>query len=160
MNNRSKIKNGILCVLAGCALTACNSHVVFDDNTNIAQAAWSKEEAVAMMVPITDTLSHCAIYVNLRHNEDYLYDNIFLEVIAVSPKGARVSDTLEYRLADERGKWFGQSGGQWYDCRLPFRSDVQFSTSGTYLFYIRQLMRQDALPGVGSVGLRVVKMKD
>ncbi len=145
----------LFCLLAGCIFTACSTPVLFDENIDISQAGWPENEVATLKVPVAETLSHCTIFVNLRHNDNYLYDNIFLEVIAVSPTGARVADTLEYRLADERGKWFGKPGGQWYDCRLPFRSDVQFLVSGNYLFHIRQLMRQEALPGVGSVGIRI-----
>ena len=146
-------------LVVSCLFSACRDQAAFDKNVNISQDGWPMEEVVTINVPILDTLSHYAIFVNLRHNDSYLYDNIFLEVSATSPKGAKVIDTLEYRLADARGKWEGKKGGQWYDYILPFRSDIQFVGKGDYLFEIRYLMRQQALPGIGSVGLRLVKIE-
>jgi gliding motility-associated lipoprotein GldH len=44
-----------------------------------------------------------------------------------------------------------------YDVRLLIQSRTRFSRAGTYHFRIEQLMREDPLKNVLSVGLRVEK---
>jgi gliding motility-associated lipoprotein GldH len=53
------------------------------------------------------------------------------------------------------GKPLGDGLGDIFDHRILALSDYRFETAGTYRFKIEQYMRQDTLPMILSMGLRV-----
>ncbi len=141
--------------------TACDERCLVERHVNIPQAAWHKDSTATVVVPVTDTLSHCAIVLAFRNSDDYPYSNVILAVTATAPSGATVCDTVEYRLVDDANDgWNGRTGGKWVDHRLAFRTNVQFLQSGDYHFGIAHLMRRDELPGVGAVGVRIERIEE
>ncbi len=69
-----------------------------------------------------------------------------------------MTDTLNFRLADDRGRWLGRGIGDLYFIRLPYKQDILFPYKGIYRFEIVQGMRTD-LEGIRDVGLRVERIK-
>jgi gliding motility-associated lipoprotein GldH len=79
-------------------------------------------------------------------------------VTATSPDGkTSVTDTLQYDLADEQGRWYGRGFGDIHELKLPFRQNVFFPKKGTYHFKIQHGMRTGDLKGVYDIGVRVEK---
>ena len=77
---------------------------------------------------------------------------------AISPDGRSLTDTLEYDLADEKGRWYGKGSGDVHELRLPWRSNVYFPLKGEYVFRIQHGMRSTDLRGVYDFGLRIEKI--
>ncbi len=141
-------------------LSCVNSNPMFEQNHSIANERWDKNELVRMDVPVTDTLGFYDIFINVRNVNSYPYSNLFLFVSVNAPNGATVTDTVEYNLADEYGKWLGESASRMWSCKLPFRTMVRFAQAGTYTFSIQQGMRDDELEGISDVGLYVEPITD
>jgi gliding motility-associated lipoprotein GldH len=76
----------------------------------------------------------------------------------IRPDNTTVSDTINFYLADERGKWLGVGVGNSYAMPVLYLQNERFSQRGIYRFEIQQGMRYDALRGVSNVGLRVEKI--
>jgi len=108
---------------------------------------------------MADTASLCNIWLTVRTGTSYPYRNIWLFVNTLSPTGKSITDTLQYMLADEKGKWFGKGFGDIHELDLPFRTGVYFREKGTYTFRIRHGMRDENLNGVYDLGLRISKIK-
>ena len=141
---------------------ACQNQAVFEQNVDIPNSAWQKNEPVhiTMPTPADSTADYYRLVINLRNAEDYAYRNIFFFITTTAPDGANLRDTLQYELANERGKWLGKIGRYWIDHRLLFRSRIRFPQEGDYLFSIQHGMRADTLHGIGAIGLRLEKMKE
>ena len=134
---------------------ACDYNPVFQQNISIPNDRWNKDSIVKIEVPITDTISYNDIYIDIRNLNSYPYSNLYLFVSVSAPNGDNLTDTIEYRLADEYGAWLGKSSSRIWDCKLPFRSMVKFAQSGVYTFGIQHGMRDDELEGISDVGLTV-----
>jgi gliding motility-associated lipoprotein GldH len=66
----------------------------------------------------------------------------------------------EFLFDAKTGKPFGKSGiGDLYDHQFLLLQDYQFITAGKYHLELEQFMRQDTLPGILAVGVRVEKAK-
>jgi gliding motility-associated lipoprotein GldH len=141
-------------------LTAgCNKDVLYTDSISIPSEIWSLDNIPEFRTDISDTASMCNIYLTFRTGTSYPYRNIWLFVNTVSPSGKSITDTLQYMLADEKGKWFGKGFGDIHELDLPFRSGVFFREKGRYTFRIRHGMRKENLNGVYDLGLRINKIK-
>jgi len=138
---------------------ACRRDVIYTDSRAIPSEIWSLDNIPEFKAGITDTASLCNVYFTLRTGTSYPYRNIWLFVNTVAPSGKSITDTLQYMLADEKGKWFGKGFGDIHELDLPFRTGVYFSEKGTYTFMIRHGMRDENLKGVYDLGLMISKTK-
>jgi gliding motility-associated lipoprotein GldH len=118
---------------------------------------WTLENAAVFDPDITDTLASNNIFFYIRTGSSYPYRNIFLFVSTTSPAGKTITDTLQYMLADEKGKWYGKGTGDVHELKLPFKTSVYFPVKGIYSFKIRHGMRSETLNGVYDIGLKIEK---
>ncbi|MDR1225707.1 MAG: gliding motility lipoprotein GldH [Prevotellaceae bacterium] len=138
--------------------TACDRSVIYNAYKPIPFTGWNKDSAAVFSVSITDSVSTHNVYINLRNNSSYPYCNIYLFVKAISPAGDVAGDTVEYMLTDAYGRWYGKGFSKVIDNRLAFRKFVRFPSKGMYRFEIKQGMRNDILPEISDVGLRIERV--
>jgi gliding motility-associated lipoprotein GldH len=138
-------------------LSSCNNNIVFTDSFAMPRKIWELDNIPSFRVPINDTLNHNNVIFTIRTSSSYPFRNIFLFVKTTSPDGKFITDTLEYKLADEKGKWFGKGFGDVHELNLPYKSNVFFPLKGTYRFNIQHGMRKESLNGVYDFGLRIEK---
>jgi gliding motility-associated lipoprotein GldH len=151
-------KTRVIILLGALALTfACKKPALYDKNSEISACAWSKDSLIGFDVPIYDTINPANVFINLRHMADYPYSNIYFFVKYYAPNGIHQTDTIEYRLANNKGEWLGDGWGNLYSCQLPFKTNIRFPIQGIYRFEIKHGMRKDILPGVCNVGIRIDK---
>jgi gliding motility-associated lipoprotein GldH len=109
-------------------------------------------------VEITDTVSPCNVYVNVRNNSNYRYSELWLFIDVYSPAGHMERDTAKIILADHRGKWLGHGLGNKFDSRMAFRKNVRFPVSGAFVFEYEQATRDESLIGIEDIGLRIERV--
>jgi gliding motility-associated lipoprotein GldH len=140
-------------------LSACNSKVVYTNSQAMAEETWKLMDIPAFKVPITDTSNSNNVFFTIRNGSSYPFRNIYLFVTTISPDGKIITDTLQYNLADEKGKWYGKGFGDIHELNLPYKSNVYFPLKGTYEFKIQHGMRVENLKGVYDFGLRIEKIR-
>lgn len=138
-------------------LLSCNSKVVYTNTSPMADETWKLDDVPVFRVPITDTLTSNNVFFTIRSGSAYPFRNIYLFVTTISPDGKSITDTLQYNLADEKGKWYGKGFGDIHELNLPYKSNVFFPEKGIFEFRIRHGMRIQNLKGVYDIGLRIEK---
>ncbi len=136
---------------------SCDSKRVYEQNIDIPDYIWDKENPVYFEVPITDTVSLHNVYINIRNASGYGYSNIYLFLDTQYPDQKISRDTIECILADPSGKWLGDGSGDIWDNQILFKKNVRFKQAGTYKFRYEQAMRMPKLPMIMDVGLRIEK---
>ncbi len=139
--------------------SACVRNVVFTDTAGIKGKTWAIADIPSFTVPVNDTLNNHNISLLLRTGSSYPYRNIYFFVTTTSPDGQRITDTLQYELADEKGNWFGRGFGDIHELRLPYRNNVFFPVKGDWRIDIQHGMRIGELKGVYDVGVRIEKAR-
>lgn len=139
-------------------LTSCNSNVVFTGSVAMKDKTWQLMNTPVFRANVTDTLKSNNLFFTIRTGSDYPYRNIFLFVTATSPEGRILTDTLQYYLADDKGRWYGRGFGDVHELNLPYKSNVFFPSKGEYVFKIQHGMRIEDLPGVYDIGLRIERI--
>jgi gliding motility-associated lipoprotein GldH len=125
----------------------------------MAGETWKLMDMASFNVPITDTLHGNNVFFTIRNGSSYPFRNIYLFASTTSPDGKKITDTLQYNLADEKGKWYGRGFGDIHELNLPYKSNVFFPLKGTYVFKIQHGMRTENLNGVYDFGLRIEKIR-
>lgn len=145
-------------LLLATTIASCDELVVFEENSAIEKATWNASDVKSFEFNIDDTVTMHDIFVNLRNGENYPYSNIFFFIELQFPNGKKSLDTLECKLADETGRWYGTSGiGDIYENRFLYYGKRQFPITGRYRIDINQAMRSPELAGIYDVGVRVAR---
>ncbi len=152
MKKRISITIGIFISLM--VFVSCDNSVVFEDNQGFENNTWSYDDAKTFTFDIEDSLLPVKLYVNLRTTTDYPYSNIFMFLHSDYPNGYSDIDTLEFFLADPLGEWLGDNSGTVIENRAMISKGI-FPGTGTYTFKLEQAMRNDHLPELLDVGIRV-----
>lgn len=147
----------LLCVVLLLVFAGCNHRTIFTDSVPISGQQWALENETVFSPEIKDTSVTSNIYFTIRTGSSYPYRNIYLFVSTTSPAGKTITDTLQYFLADEKGKWHGKGIGDVHELKLPFKTNVYFPVAGIYSFKIRHGMRSENLKGVYDIGLIIEK---
>jgi gliding motility-associated lipoprotein GldH len=145
----------VLCSL----FCGCNSNILFTDSVSMPGEEWTLENVPVFAPVITDTVSGNNISFTIRTGSSYPFRNIYLFVSATSPAGKTITDTLQFLIADEKGKWYGKGIGDIHELNLPYKKSVYFPSKGIYSFRISHGMRTETLKGVYDIGLRIEKIK-
>ena len=139
--------------------TSCNTGVIFDENINVDEHGWYKNDLARFDVKIEDSISVFNYYLNLRHSVDYRYNNLFVFMKTTYPNGNVSRDTIEFVLADKSGKWFGKGWGKIKDNSILLVEGIKFPLTGSYTFQLQQAMRVDTLKGISDIGIRIEQSK-
>lgn len=137
------------------AMAGCGTDALHSDSQAIDSEGWLAEDAVTFEWDVNDTVQACDFFVDLRHNQEYPFSNVYLFLEFTFPNGKIGRDTLGCDLADERGEWYGSGFGNLVDHRIGFREATSFPLTGHYSVTIQHAMRLDPLPGITDVGFRL-----
>ncbi len=138
----------------GLSFSACDDAVIFEENKTFKNNIWVYEDGKTFSFTITDSLLPVKLSVNLRTTTNYPYSNIYMFMHSNYPNGYSDIDTLEFFLADPQGNWLGDHSGTVVENRAMLSKGL-FPATGTYRFKLEQAMRNDSLPEVLDVGMRV-----
>ena len=131
---------------------ACNSKSVYCEYRNVPLSGWDKDSTLVFEVPVSDSLATYEVVLSVRHNQNYPYQNLWL---FVENGQSGQTDTLEYYLADQRGRWLGNGFGDKREMPCLIAEKVRFARTGTYVYKVKHGMREDVLNGVTEVGLQI-----
>ncbi|MBO7132662.1 MAG: gliding motility lipoprotein GldH [Bacteroidales bacterium] len=134
---------------------SCDRNKVYEEFVEIEDYAWNMNQPLSYEFEITDTTALHDIYINVRHANQYQYNNLWLFINSWSPSGQKAVDTVECVLADEHGKWQGSGLGDIWDTQILWKKNVRFATAGKYHVEYNQAMRTDNLIGIMDMGLRI-----
>ena len=153
-----KFKLLLLAVVAAITIS-CHPEIMYFGHVDFRSNEWNRQKTARFEAEITDTLSAARVDINLRTGSAYPYRNIYLFVSTFAPGGERITDTLEYMLADEKGRRYGRGRGDIRELSLSYRENVYFPTSGTYMFMIEHAMRTESLTGVYDISIKISRQE-
>ena len=127
---------------------------------------WDLEESIKF--EISDTIDFSSnVFFYLRNNNDYPFSNIFLIASLKSNQKVYETDTLEYMMADNKGKWLGKGYSDIKESKLLWKRNWKPFFSPPYIFEIKQANRKIGqikgdkyLSGILSLGLSIEKMSN
>lgn len=140
---------------------SCNQIEIFEKNTTIPDYSWDAGFTANGTFEISDTSSAYSIYLVLRHTDAYKYNNIWLNVGLQPPGDSLYHQKLNLVLGDDAHGWSGSGMNDIWEIRELLNGGPQhFVKPGTYRYSIAQVMRENPLTNIMSVGLRIEKEKD
>ena len=140
---------------------SCTTTDLYEKSVSIPGHAWKNSYKPAFTFTIKDTASAYQVFLILRHNDKYSFNNIYVNLYAKQP-GSDSATIARFDLplgTNEEG-WLGSGMDDIYEHRIaltPPGNQTYFRKPGDYTFTVEQIMREDPLQNVLNVGIRVEK---
>lgn len=154
-----RIRNSVLLLLGIILFVSCDKKRVFDEYKTLG-SAWHKDSIVTFNLPELDSTKRYNLFVTLRDNNNYPFNNLFLIVGLEMANGFTKVDTLEYQMANPDGSLMGDGFSDIKENKLFYKENVRFR--GKYKVNIKQAVRENGkvpgvkeLEGITEVGFRI-----
>lgn len=137
---------------------SCGKVDLYEKHVSIPQHAWSSAFKPAFEFDITDSTADYRLFFLIRHTEKYNFSNIYFNLASLLPGEDTLRKAMfEVQLATDKNGWLGSGMDDIYEHRHPVTNLVQMRP-GHYRFELEQVMREDPLQHVLSVGIRLEKV--
>ncbi len=156
-----RLRNNFILLLVAVLLFSCDEKRVFDEYKSVGKE-WHKDSVVTFELPQLDAKKMYNLYVNVRDNDDYPFNNLFLIVSLEHPNRQVKVDTLEYQMTNPDGTLLGEGFTDIKENKLFYKDKQLFTQKGIYKIHIKHAVRQTgkiegvpSLAGISDVGFRI-----
>lgn len=141
--------------------TACDPSRVFEDNQDLENGIWVKDQKVAFRFDIEDANQAYNIYANIRNAQHFPYRNLYYQFQLADTSGVVLKKELKNidLFEAKTGKPFGSGLGDVFDHQQLIIDEFNFPNAGQYELTFEQYMRVDTLSLIMSMGTRVESHK-
>jgi len=158
------MRNVFVALLAIFSLMSCQRGLVKSDYKATENGIWQKDNQIEFTFSELDSLAQYNMFINVRNDDTFPYNNLFLIAELTAPDGSIEKDTLEYQMANPDGSWLGQGSGSLKENKLWYKENIVFSSSGVYTLTVSHAMRKNGsvsgveqLQGITDVGFEIVQ---
>ncbi|OAV45444.1 hypothetical protein A3850_013510 [Lewinella sp. 4G2] len=118
---------------------------------------WSYADTLNFGFSIDDPHQPYDLEIIVDHTEQYAYENLYLNIYTTPPTGIRTKERISIDLAGDFGAWNGDCSGGECEYSIPILLDTRFPNVGTYQITLEQNSRDEPLPAITGLGLRLVE---
>ncbi|MDI1235051.1 MAG: gliding motility lipoprotein GldH [bacterium] len=137
-------------------LTACTDKaIVVDEMRDIPKASWAFNQIPDFDFDIKNTQLNHNLYLNLKIQKTYPYENLYLLTHIKDTEGNIVTRRVNFNLMDENGNPNGSMSGNSISYQLPIFTNQKFNKTGKYFIALEQNMRDSVINGVESIGVMI-----
>lgn len=136
----------------------CQTIDIYEKTVAFSTHNWKSAEKPSFTFEVTDTASLYNIFLVLRHEDAYNYNNIWINLTVKGPADV-VTIRREFILGNNKQGWLGSGMDDVFEHRITFNDKPAPLHKGTYTFTLQQDMREDPLEHIINAGIRVEKVK-
>ena len=146
---------------------ACDKKQFFSEYKEL-DGTWKKSDTLRFTFEQKDTINPYHLFLNVRNNNDYPFNNMYL-IVSLKEPGKKPTikiDTLEYQMADVDGTLLGEGFTDVKESKLWYLENYVFNRIGNYKVEVVQAVRATGevdgvaeLEGITELGLRIEKTK-
>ena len=156
------MRNILICLIFSCVVS-CESNPLYIKYNSL-NGGWLKDSVQHFSFPNGDKSILANSYLMLRVNQKYRYNNIFVIITVTNSNGIISRDTIEYKVADNFGKFIGSKRINIYELSLSHKKGIQLIPKENYFINVEHAMRNtdetvgvERLEGVLDVGYKLEK---
>ena len=140
-------------------VAGCTTLDVFEKTRFFATHEWKSNDKPSFIFTIEDSISSYHIFVILRHEDAYHFNNIWINISTQAPNEKAKTQLINVTLADNKKGWLGTGMDDVFDHRASITRLPIKLKKGNYTFTLQQNMREEPLQFVLNAGIRVEKVK-
>jgi gliding motility-associated lipoprotein GldH len=135
--------------------TSCGPTVIYEQTKPLPGSGWTYADSARFDFTIPNAEQAYDLVLELTYEDNFPSQNFYVQLHTGFPSGKRTTEQLSLQLAGDFGAWLGDCGGGSCEQELTILRHARFKDVGDYYLTVVQHTREEALAGVGSVGLVV-----
>lgn len=136
-------------------VASCGKIGVFEKTENFQHFQWDSLQRPRIRFQIEDTVSLYDIYVVVRHQDAYHFNNLWLYVTTQAPGSPADRQQLELTLAKDNKGWLGTGIDDIFTHWIKITRKPVRLKKGEYVFTLQHIMRENPLAAVLSAGIKL-----
>lgn len=152
------MKKIVFAVCLMMSICSCNKLDTFEKTVFFPEHQWTSNNKPSFQFEIKDTAALYNIYVVVRHEDAYHYNNLWINVTTTAPTEKSTTQKVNLQLANNSTGWLGSGMDDVFDHRIRITNNPIHLKKGIYQFSLQQIMREDPLPAILNAGIRVEKI--
>lgn len=125
----------------------------YSEFRQLPEAGWAYGDTIKFMTSGDGLAGAGQMSVAVRHNDEFLYRNLWVEISYADSTGTLHADSVNIELADPLGRWKGKGIGSSYQCQASLGHEVAVGDSTE--IRVRHIMRLDTVRGIEQVGVTI-----
>lgn len=136
---------------------SCTTVDLYEKSVTIPGHSWKSSFKPDFTFTIKDTSSSYQLFLVLRHNDKYSFNNIYVNLYIKLPgNDTALKIRRDLTLATNEKGWLASGMDDIYEHRIKL-GEPERLRAGDYSFVLEQIMRENPLENVLNVGLRIEK---
>jgi gliding motility-associated lipoprotein GldH len=122
--------------------TSCDKKQFYSEYKEL-DGSWKKSDTLRFTFEQKDTIKPYNLFLNVRNNNDYPFNNMYL-IVSLKEPGKKPTikiDTLEYQMADLDGTLLGEGFTDVKESKLWYLENYVFNRIGNYKVEVVQAVR-------------------
>lgn len=144
------MRKTLFLLFAVALFAACSNDIIYSRFVPIPTGEWSLDSVARFDYAVADKDAGYNVVLYVRHTERYPYQNMW---VFTNDNGR--CDTIEFYLADDRGRWLGDKRHGFIEMPVLLEDSKHFADTGQYFLEVRHGMRDTLLRGVTDIGLEI-----
>ncbi len=138
----------------------CIPSNTFERNISIKNHSWKTADEKSFTFDINDTTSQYLMFAMVRHTDGYHFSNIWIDLETITPTQKVTRQKVELPLAETSGQWTGKGMDEIYEHKISLNGNsvVKFDQAGKYTIKLKQIMRENPLQEIMSIGIRLERI--
>lgn len=145
----------MVAILLMVIIGGCQPEEDYNRNYSFDRTGWHQDSTRCFSPIIISSQQPVSFIIDIRNNNLYPYQNLYLLLEMTTPSHTIVRDTIEGILSDATGQMTGKVMLGSYSHQIVWMERYIARDSGCYQISIRQGMRMRLLPGIEDIGLRM-----
>ena len=139
-------------------LNACTLIDLYEKTINFSTHEWVSTQKPEFDFTISDTAFFYSPFLVVRHKGEYNFNNIWLKISIKPPNDSLQIFRFEKTLATNEKGWLASGLNDIYEHRIPMVfPNFRVQKPGNYKVVVEQIMREDTLRNLISIGFRIEK---
>jgi gliding motility-associated lipoprotein GldH len=155
-------KSILVFVLPGLIFVSCQRNSHYHHSQLIPSKGWDRNQTLYFQDSLRDDVPEILHFeVELRHNNLYSYQNIWIYLRTKTSDGTNRLDSIDWRLSEPSGRWIGSGWGSLYSLkhRLPDLSVHKTFATRWFSIEVQHGLKDETLPGIDGVGIHLFSDK-
>ncbi len=145
-------------IISLCAYSCSVAHNDFSNFKNLPSDGWAYNDTLVFMPVIPDTTATGYLILSIRHDNEYPYSNLWIEVRSTLSDSTERADTVNFLLANPYGRWYGQGFGASYQISDTISRPITLTDS--LPVKVRHIMRTDTVRNIEQLGVTFVSIDE
>lgn len=139
-------------------LNACSKAAYYEQSISLPENGWAYDDLKQFEIEITDNEKFFDLILDISHSPSFGFENLYVKVLTIFPTGEEIEDKVSLQLADELDQWEGKCNAVECTVSILLQNKIYFKDKGKHLISFEQYNREDPLPGINSLTLKVIEL--